>query len=358
MAFFNSLPGNRGNNKQKRNNNREEYQSRGERSFGASKSKSFGNRDFEARSERSFDNKGFGKSFPKSGAKFGKPGAYKKGPAKRFDKGMSFEEGPSYAKFEYEAKKVPVAPAVVEEVQEIDENILVGRNPIREALKSGRDIEKILVHKGEISGSALEIIAKAKDAKITVQEVDRKRLDQIAPHHQGMIAYASAYQYYDVDDILKKAEQKGEAPFIVMLDGITDPHNLGAIIRSAECAGAHGVIIPTRRSAGLTSTAVKASAGAIEHIMVARVTNLNGMIESLKRKGLWIYAADMDGEQYNTVDFSGPCVLVIGSEGDGVSQLLLENADKTVSIPMKGSIDSLNASVAAGILLFEIAKGR
>ncbi|NMD37528.1 MAG: 23S rRNA (guanosine(2251)-2'-O)-methyltransferase RlmB [Christensenellaceae bacterium] len=240
----------------------------------------------------------------------------------------------------------------------VDENILIGRNPIREALKSGRDIEKILVQKGEISGSAREIIAKAREQKIIVQEVEKIRLDNVAPNHQGLVAFVSAYEYHDIDDILELAKTRGEEPFIIMLDGITDPHNLGAIIRSAECAGAHGIIIPSRRSAGLTATAVKASSGAVEHIHVAKVTNLVSTIQSLKKEGLWVYAADMEGEDYREVDFSGPVVLVIGAEGEGISKLVLENCDKKVSIPLKGQIQSLNASVAAGILMFEVMKGR
>ncbi len=262
---------------------------------------------------------------------------------------------PKYVKYEYE-NTAPVKdnkPDI-----NVDENILIGRNPIREAIKSGRDIEKILVQKGEISGSAREIVAKARDQKITVQEVEKIRLDAVAPHHQGLIAFVSAYEYHEVDDILELAKSRGEEPFIVMLDGITDPHNLGAIIRSAECAGAHGVIIPSRRSAGLTATAVKASSGAVEHIHVARVTNLVSTIQSLKKQGLWVYAADMDGENYRKVNFSGPVVLVIGAEGEGIGQLVLENCDKKVSIPLKGQIQSLNASVAAGILMFEVMEGR
>lgn len=328
--------------------------------------------------DRNFDKKSL-KSFDKSN-RFGEKAAFAKsriskvqgegfGTKKGFSKsvkpsfGRDFAPAPKHSQFEYESKKPvktlePKVERSLEELASQDENLLVGRNPIREALKSGRDIEKLLVLKGELSGSASEIIAKAKALKIPVQEVEKKRLDQLASHHQGLIAFASAYQYHDIDEILTTAEERGEAPFIVMLDGLTDPHNLGAIIRSAECAGAHGIIIPQRRSAGLTATAVKASAGAVEHIKVCRVTNLKGMMDSLKRRGLWVYAADMEGEAYESVDFSGPCLLVIGSEGEGISQLLLENADKRVSIPLKGEIDSLNASVAAGILLFQIAKGR
>ncbi len=235
------------------------------------------------------------------------------------------------------------------------ENLLSGRNPIREALKADRDIEKMLVAKGDLSGSAREIVAMARERGIPVQVVDRSRLDEITPHHQGILAYASAYSYAEVDDILALAREKGEKPFIVILDGITDPHNLGAIIRSAACAGAHGVIVPLRRSVGLTPAAVKASAGAVETVKVARVTNLTKTIERLKKEGIWIYAADMDGEDYRTLGMEPPMALVIGSEGEGISRLVLEAADHKVSLPVLGAVDSLNASVAAGILLYEAA---
>ena len=239
-----------------------------------------------------------------------------------------------------------------------ESNLLVGRNPIREALRAGRDIEKLLVARGELIGSAREIVAMAREARIVVQEVDRARLDQMAPNHQGLIAVASAYAYKTVDDMLALARERGEAPLLVILDGVTDPHNLGAIIRSAECAGAHGVIIPERRAVGLTPAAVKASAGAVEYLPVARETNLTRVIERLKKEGVWIYGAAMNGEDYRKVDFAGPAAIVIGSEGEGISRLVSEGCDKLVSLPMKGHIDSLNASVAAGVLLYAMAAAR
>ncbi len=238
------------------------------------------------------------------------------------------------------------------------DNLLVGRNPIREALRAGRDIEKLLVARGELIGSAREIVAMAREARIVVQEVDRAKLDAMAPGHQGLIAVASAYAYASVEDMLALAKARGEAPFLVLLDGITDPHNLGAIIRSAECAGAHGVILPERRAVGLTPAAVKASAGAVEHIPVAREVNLARAIERLKREGIWVYGAAMDGEDYRGVDFSGPAALVVGSEGDGLSRLTREKCDRLVSLPMRGKIGSLNASVAAGVLLYAVMAGR
>lgn len=260
----------------------------------------------------------------------------------------------SYRDFEHHA--APVMPMESSAVP--NENLLAGRNPIREALKSGRDIEKLLVQKGELSGSAREIVQMARERRVPVQEVEKIRLDEIAPHHQGMLAFASAYAYSTVEAMLEEAAAKEEEPFLVLLDGVTDPHNLGAIIRSAECAGAHGVIVPERRSVGLTPAAVKASAGAVEHCKVARVTNLNRTIDDLKKKGIWIYAVTMDGEDYEKVDFRGGVALVIGAEGEGISRLTLEGCDQRVSLPMMGEIDSLNASVAAGVMMYRVLSSR
>jgi len=264
---------------------------------------------------------------------------------------------PSYRDAEYR----PVAPAptaleVMETMQQ--ENLLAGRNPIREALKAGRDIEKLLVLKGELSGSAREIVQLAREAHIVVQEVEKVRLDELAHNHQGLVAFASAYQYSTVEAMLEEAAAKNEDPFLILLDGVTDPHNLGAIIRSAECVGAHGVIVPERRSVGLTPAAVKASAGAVEHMKVARVVNLSRTIEELKEKNIWTYALDMDGEDYERVNFKGGVALVVGSEGEGVSRLVVERCDQKVSLPMAGHIDSLNASVAAGIMMYRVLSSR
>ena len=261
-------------------------------------------------------------------------------------------EAPSYRDFEHRATPVQQMEEVVQE------NILSGRNPIREALKAGRDIEKLLVQRGELSGSAREIVQMAREQHILVQEVDKSRLDDITPHHQGLLAFASAYQYSTVEEMLAVAAEKGEDPFLILLDGVTDPHNLGAIIRSAECVGAHGVIVPERRSVGLTPAAVKASAGAVEHMKVARVTNLNRTIEELKKQNIWAYALDMDGTDYEKVNFKGGVALVIGAEGEGVSRLTLETCDQKVSLPMAGHIDSLNASVAAGIVMYRVFSSR
>ena len=236
--------------------------------------------------------------------------------------------------------------------------ILTGRNPIREALKTNRDLEKLLVQKGELSGSAMEIVKTAKERKIMVQVVDKSRLDEIAPRHQGLIAFASAFRYSTVEEILQNAEDRGEDPFLILLDGITDPHNLGAIIRSAECTGAHGIIVPMHRSVGLTPAAVKASAGAVEYLPIARVTNLNRTIEELQKKNIWVYALTMNGKDYEDIDFKGGTAIVIGAEGDGISKLTEEKCDFSVSLPMKGHLDSLNASVAAGVIMYRIMSSR
>lgn len=247
----------------------------------------------------------------------------------------------------------PVAPD-----EELMDNLIVGRNPIREAIKSGRELERILVQRGELSGSAREIIAKAREQHIVVQEVDKARLDAIYPAHQGMIAYASAAAYSSVEDILALAEQRGEPPFIIALDGITDPHNLGAIIRTAECVGAHGVIFQQRRSVGLTPAAVKAAAGAAEYMRVARVVNIARTLSELKKRNIWVVGADMDGQKLRDTDLSGAVALVIGAEGEGISRLVGEECDLKVALPMRGHIQSLNASVAAGVLMYAVSAAR
>lgn len=244
------------------------------------------------------------------------------------------------------------------EREELPENLLVGRNPIREALTAGRPMEKLLVMKGDLSSAAREIVRMAKDAGVVVQEVEKNRLDQVYSNHQGLLAYVSSAEYSSLEDIFTAAEEKGEPPFIMILDGVTDPHNLGAIIRSAECAGAHGVIIPERRSAGLNPACVKAAAGACEYMKVVRVPNLARTIEEIKERGVWVYGADMDGEDIYKADLTGAVGLVIGSEGEGISRLVLEKCDRVLSIPMTGHINSLNASVAAGIMLFQVANAR
>ena len=227
-------------------------------------------------------------------------------------------------------------------------------------LRSGRDIEKIMVAKGNVEGTIKRIIAMAVEKGVVIQEVSRQKLDEISQtkNHQGVIALVSAHDYVEVEDILDAAKEKGEDPFVLLLDGITDPHNLGAILRTAECAGVHGVIIPKRRSVGLNATVGKTSAGAIEYMPVARVTNIVQTMEYLKKEGLWIACADMKGLDHFDTNMKGPLALVIGSEGDGVSRLVKENCDFTASIPMYGKISSLNASVAAALLMYEVVRQR
>lgn len=243
---------------------------------------------------------------------------------------------------------------------EVNADVISGRNPVSEAIRSNRPIDKILVARGEKSGAVIGIIAKARDRQIPIKEVDRTKLDYISGNsaHQGIAAFAAAKDYSTVDEILEYAQSRGEAPFIIVLDELEDPHNLGAIIRTAECAGVHGIIIPKRRSASLSYTVAKASAGAIEYMRVARVTNISGLIDSLKGKGIWVYGADMNGTDYEKCDFSGACAIVIGNEGKGISRLVREKCDVIVSLPMKGKINSLNASVAAGILMYKAMKNR
>ena len=240
------------------------------------------------------------------------------------------------------------------------DDVIAGRNPVSEAIRSSRAIDRILVAKGARTGAVVGILAKAKKKDIPVKEVDVKKLDFLArgANHQGIIALASAKEYASVEDILALAEQRGEKPFIIILDELEDPHNLGAIIRTAECTGAHGVIIPKRRSATLSYAVGKASAGAVEYVPVARVANITNTIEKLKKSGVWVYGADMNGTDFTECDFSGAVALVIGNEGKGISRLVRENCDEMVSLPMKGRINSLNASVAAGVLMYAVASGR
>ena len=240
------------------------------------------------------------------------------------------------------------------------EDKIIGRNPVLEAIKAGRSIDKILIKKGKYEGSIVPVVKKAKESGIIIQEVDKVKLDALAEggNHQGIVAYVSQYDYVSVDDILASASDKCEAPFIIICDKITDPHNLGAIIRTANCVGAHGVIVPKRNSAGLNSVVAKTSAGAVEYTRVAKVTNIAETIEKLKKQGMWIAAADMDGQEMYKTDLKGSLGIVVGSEGEGVSRLVREKCDFIVSIPMYGQINSLNASVAAGVLMYEALRQR
>lgn len=244
--------------------------------------------------------------------------------------------------------------------EQADENVIYGRNSVKELLSSGRDIEKLYVTDGEREGSINLILGIASERGIPIVECDRTKLDQLScgGRHQGVVAIAAEKNYSSIEDMISLAESRGEKPFIIVCDGIEDPHNLGAIIRSAECAGAHGVVIPKRRAVGLTTTVSKASAGAIEHMLIAKVTNLASTIDELKERGLWIYAADMDGSVYYETDMRGSVALVLGSEGFGVSRLVKEKCDFIVSIPMYGHVNSMNVSCAAAVILAEVAKQR
>ncbi len=236
-----------------------------------------------------------------------------------------------------------------------------GKNPVFEAIRSGRPINKLFVEKDNQDAFILRILAMAREKDIPIQYLERKKLDAISQTraHQGVILEVAAREYVEVDDLLKAAADNGEKPFLLVLDGITDPNNLGSIIRSAECAGVHGIILPKRRSAALNATVAKVAAGALEYVPAARVTNLVQTLRSLKNEGLWIIGADMEGaENYHDADLTGPCVLVIGSEGEGLSRLVKSECDLMVRIPMKGKISSLNAGVAAALIMFEIARQR
>lgn len=239
-------------------------------------------------------------------------------------------------------------------------DLIVGRNAVLEALQSGRAVDSVWVARGERTGSIGKILHLCRDKGIVIKEVDEKKLSFSCGHanHQGVAAFAAAHEYAEVEDIFALAAARGEAPFLIICDEIEDPHNLGAILRSAEAAGAHGVIIPKRRSASLSYAVAKTSAGAIEYVPVARVPNIPALLDELKKRGVWIYAADMDGQLWCDTDFSGAVALVIGSEGRGVGRLVKERCDFTVSLPMRGRINSLNASVAAGILMFEVSRQR
>ena len=252
------------------------------------------------------------------------------------------------------------SPRQREEYKEVDECVVSGRNAVKELLASGRDIEKLYVQSGEREGSVNLLIGIASERRIQIVEADRKKLDALSggQRHQGVVAIAAERNYDTLDDIFAVAEERGEKPFIIILDGVEDPHNLGAIIRSAECSGAHGVVIPKRRAVGLTPTVAKASAGAIEYMKVARVTNLASTIDELKERGLWLFAADMGGESHYDTDMNCAVGLVLGSEGFGISRLVKEKCDFTVSIPLYGRVNSMNVSCAAAVIMSEIARQR
>lgn len=293
-----------------------------------------------------------------------KPGASKPRPGKPGTTRPGGKLRPGKA----EAKHAPVkspkparTPRSTKEQESPEDNYcLVGRNAVLEAITHGKPVDKILLKKDGLEGSLRMIAAKARERKIVVLEVDKARLELLAEgaNHQGVIALCPPKEYAQIEDILNLAHQRGEAPFVVVLDGVTDPYNLGAVIRTAEASGAHGVIIPKRRAAGITPVAVKASAGAASHVLVARVSNITTTIADLKKQGLWIAAANYGASPMYNQDLTGPLAIVVGSEGEGVSRLVRENCDFTLSIPMLGVITSLNASVAAGIIMYEVVRQR
>ena len=327
--------------------------------------KSYG--DKPAYEKKPYGDKSYGDKPAYEKKPYGDKPAYGKKP---YGDKPAFEKKPYGDKPAYDRRDAYTREAAPEEVSqqtsvqgEEDEAPLlnIGRNAVREAVKSGRSIDRILVTK-EQDGSLGEIVSLAKDRKLVMREVDRKKLDELCmpfghggktANHQGIVAYASGIAYCEPEDILAAAKEKGEAPFVIILDGIMDPHNLGSIIRSADCAGAHGVIIGKRRSASVTTAVMKAAAGAAEHMKVARVVNIPSVIELLKKEGVWIAGADTTGKPMTECKLAGPMALVIGNEGEGLGKLVSEKCDFLVSIPIMGHVDSLNASVAAGILMFE-----
>jgi rRNA methylase, putative, group 3 len=241
-----------------------------------------------------------------------------------------------------------------------NEDIIAGRNAVYEALHAGRPVDSVLIAKGNTGGPVARIIALCREKSVTIKDVSPAKLDAVCGglNHQGVAAVAAAHEYAELADILKSARDRDDPPFLIIADEINDPHNLGAIIRTAEACGAHGVIIPKRGAAGLTAAVDKAACGALEYLPVARVANLVATVEELKKQNIWIYGAEMSGSPYYDTDFSGGCALVVGSEGCGISRLLREKCDFLVSLPMKGKIESLNASVAAGVLMYEVVRRR
>lgn len=239
-------------------------------------------------------------------------------------------------------------------------NIICGRNPVLEAVRSGREIDRLLIAHGISGGSVTAIIAKCKAKGVLIKEISPQKLDYYCggANHQGVAVMLASQEYSTVEDILSLAKERNEKPFIIICDGLEDPHNLGAVIRTAEATGVHGVIIPERRSASLNATVAKAACGALEYVPVARVTNIASTIDMLKENGIWVFGADMDGEDYTKTDFDVPCAIVVGNEGKGIGTLTAKKCDKIISLPMLGKINSLNASVAAGILMYEAVRKR
>ena len=278
----------------------------------------------------------------------------KTAPKDKRDKALAEHRG---SRLDYMNKNRDKSPM---DTPELPEDMLAGRNAVMEALKGSSRINRLMVADGSSEGSIRELIAVAKEKGVPVQFLERSKLDSMAKgiRHQGVLAQVSPVEYVELEDILSKAREKQEDPFIILLDELEDPHNLGAILRSADAAGAHGVLIPKRRSCPLSATVAKTSAGAVEHVPVARIGNIVQTIKALKEEGLWVAGADMDGENYYEADLTGPLLLVVGSEGQGIGRLVKEQCDFIVRIPMLGAINSLNASVAGSVLMFEVTKQR
>lgn len=321
---------------------------------------------YERRSQRGkvhFSNEADARSKRKGGKRAGsEPGGLNKRGIMRGSSQKTHSTSKGAAGFERNSSVLKYKEELIGEINENMTDIktlIIGRNPVIEALRNNREIEKIYMAAGA-EGSVVKIRAKAKDAGVPVDTVPRIVLDKMTNNgkHQGVIAEVSKYSYSSVEDMLCEAARRGEEPFIVILDGINDPHNLGAVIRTAECAGAHGIIIPKRNACGLTAAVAKTSAGALETMPVARVANIAGAIEKLRDKGIWVFAVDMDGTAYYKKDLSGPVAIVIGSEGKGIGRLVKERCDLCVSIPMSGRVGSLNASNAAAIVMYEIRRTR
>lgn len=271
----------------------------------------------------------------------------------------SFSKKESYQKESFKHQKMGMERRTFAEA-ELDENLLFGRNSVIEALKGERNIDKILVQRGEKEGSIIKILSMARDKAIVITEVEKGKLDEITlgAKHQGIAAYVAAHEYVSVDEILEEAEEKGEPPFVLILENIQDPHNLGAIVRTAHNAGVHGIIIPKRRAVGLTGTVAKSSAGALEYMKIAKVSNIAQTLKELQQKGLWIASADMDGKTLYEENLTGPIGIVVGGEGEGVSKLTRQISDYIVSVPMYGQVTSLNASVAASLMVYEVVRQR
>lgn len=278
----------------------------------------------------------------------------KAAPKDKRDKALAEHRG---SRLDYMNKNRDKSPM---DTPELPEDMLAGRNAVMEALKGSSRINRLMVADGSSEGSIRELIAVAKEKGVPVQFLERSKLDSMAKgiRHQGVLAQVSPVEYVELEDILSKAREKQEDPFIILLDELEDPHNLGAILRSADAAGAHGVLIPKRRSCSLSATVAKTSAGAVEHVPVARIGNIVQTIKALKEEGLWVAGADMDGKNYYEADLTGPLLLVVGSEGQGIGRLVKEQCDFIVRIPMLGAINSLNASVAGSVLMFEVTKQR